>query len=109
MSLVGTSDVREPEVIVHQVVERPVSVRRRVITGSLLVAVGLLCALGLGLGSRAGFPATFKLSAADEYVAVPDLVLPARIVGLVLGFVIVALGVYQLARGFSRRQLRWVV
>ncbi|HEX5562541.1 MAG TPA: ABC transporter permease [Nocardioidaceae bacterium] len=109
MSLAETSEVREPEIIVREAVERPVSTRRRIITGAVLVAVGLLCAVGLGLGSRAGIDATFKLSAAEQYVAVPDLVLPARIVGLVLGFVIVALGSYQAVRGFSRRRLRWVV
>jgi simple sugar transport system permease protein len=109
MSVAKTSEVREPEVIVHEVVERPVSTRRRIITGAVLVAAGLLCALGFGLGSRAGFDATFRLSAVEQYVAVPDVALPARITCLVLGFVVVALGAYQLVRGFSRSQLRWVV
>jgi len=108
-ALARPSEVREPEVIVHEVVERPVSLRRRISTGGLLVAVGLLCALGLGLGSKAGVGATFGLSGTGEAVAVPDLVLPARITALVLGFAIVAMGLYQLVRGFHRRQLRWVV
>lgn len=108
-SVARTSEVREPEVIVHEVVERPVSVRQRIITGAVLVGTGVLIAVGLGLGSRSGFPATFELSVAGEFVGVPDLVLPARITGLVLGFVVVALGAYQVVRGFSRRQMRWVV
>ncbi|MDQ1481988.1 MAG: ral nucleoside transport system permease protein, partial [Actinomycetota bacterium] len=89
-----------PEVIVHSVVEVPFTKRRRIVTGSALVLVGLVCALLLGVGSRAGYDASFQLAAADARIKVPNLTLPARLTAVLLGLVVVGLGVFQIARGF---------
>lgn len=99
----------DPHVVVHDIVEPPVSTRRRVVTGGVLVVVGLVCALLLGMGSQAGYDATFQLSPEGAKVPVPDLSLPARLTGIILGLVIVTLGVWQIARGFSRRSIKWVL
>ena len=99
----------EAEVVVHAVVERPMSQRRRVVTGLLLVLVGLTCAIALGLGSQAGRHASFGLSPVGAKVTIPNLVLPARETAILLGLVVTALGVWQMTRGFSRKALRWVL
>jgi ABC-type uncharacterized transport system permease subunit len=97
------------QVVVHEVVEPPVSLRRRIVTGVLLVLVGLLCALLLGLSAKAGRDASFQLAPPGAKVHVPDLVLPARLTAVVLGLVVMTLGLWQIARGFSRRSSRWVI
>lgn len=106
------SVVREqPATLVEtpEVVEVPVSRRARVVSGAVLIGFGLLCVFGLGLGSHAGYDARFTLSPSGARIKVPDLVLSARITGIVLGVIVVALGVWRIVRGFSRRAMRWVV
>jgi ABC-type uncharacterized transport system permease subunit len=105
-----TAQLQTPaEVIVPKVIEPPVSNRRRLATGGVLLAIGLFCALGLGLGSKAGFEATFQLAPSDAAIAVPDLSIPARATGVFLGLVIIALGAWEVWRGFSRHARRWVL
>jgi simple sugar transport system permease protein len=98
-----------PEVIVHTVVEVPVSRRRRIVTGSVILLVGLICTLLLGMGSRSGYDASFQLSPADASIKIPNLTLPARLTGVLLGLVIISLGLFQIFRGFSKRSMRWVL
>jgi ABC-type uncharacterized transport system permease subunit len=93
----------------HEIVDVRASRRARLVSGSVLVVVGLLCVLGLGLGSHAGYDARFKLAEAGARVHVPDLVLPARITAIVLGAVVVGLGMWRIARDFTRRAMRWVI
>jgi simple sugar transport system permease protein len=78
------------------------------VTGVLLVLLGVVCAVLLGMGAN-DYNATFQLAPAGAKVPVPDLVLPARVTGIVLGLVVMTLGVWQIARGFSRRAMKWVV
>jgi len=99
----------EEDVVVLEVVEPPVSLRTRVITGAALVVVGLVCALLLGLSAAAGRDATFQVAPPGAAVAVPDLSLPARLTAIVLGLLVMTLGVWQIARGFARRHGKWVV
>jgi general nucleoside transport system permease protein len=99
----------DAHIVVHEVVEPPVSIRNRVVGGAVLVVVGLVCGLLLGMGSKAGYDATFQLAPAQAKVPVPNLVLPARITSIILGLVVVTLGVWQIARGFSRRAMKWVL
>ncbi len=113
MERVSTTSTPTPraddaEVVRPAVVEPPVSTARRVATGVVLVLIGVVCALVLGMGAN-GYDATFQLSAQDAAVHVPDLVLPARVTGIALGLLVMTLGVWQIARGFSRRALRWVL
>jgi ABC-type uncharacterized transport system permease subunit len=98
-----------PDVIVHTVVELPVSQRRRIVTGSAICLVGLICALVLGMGSRAGFDASFQLAPAGASVKVPNLTLPARVTGVVLGLFVMCLGLFQIFRGFRKRSMSWVL
>jgi ABC-type uncharacterized transport system permease subunit len=98
-----------PDVIVRSVVEVPLSNRRRLVTGSALILVGLVCALLLGLGSRSGYDASFQLAPADASIKVPNLTLPARLSAVLLGLVVVGLGVYQIARGFRKSAMKWVL
>jgi len=98
-----------PDVIVHAVVEVPVSRRRRLVTGSAIILVGLVCAVLLGMGSRSGYDASFQLAPADASIKVPNVTLPARVSAVLLGLVVVGLGVTQIARGFGKRSMRWVL
>jgi ABC-type uncharacterized transport system permease subunit len=98
-----------PDVIVHAVVEVPVSRRRRIVTGSAIFLVGLVCVLLLGMGSRSGYDASFQLAPADAGIKVPNLTLPARLTGVLLGLVVIGLGVFHIVRGFSKRSMRWVL
>ncbi len=97
---------QQEQIVVREVVEPPVSTRRRVATGSLLVVAGLLAVLAFGVGADKG-SAVFGLNAASDTPF--DVTVPAGLTAGLLGLVVVALGVYQLVRGFPRRQTRWVV
>jgi general nucleoside transport system permease protein len=99
----------EEHVVVHDVLEVPVSRKRRVVTGSVMIVVGLFCVLLLGLGSKSGYDAGFQLSQAGAKVHVPTVTLPARLTCILLGLVVVVLGVWQIARGFSKAAIRWVL
>jgi general nucleoside transport system permease protein len=107
---VTATDARTPgpdaEIIAHEVVEPPVSLRSRLGSGAALVAVGLVCALLLGLSVAARTRAEFVLNPDSPHLSVT---LPARWTSVVLGVVVVLLGAWQMARGWSRRALRPVV
>ena len=91
------------------IVEVPVSRRHRTVTGLVLVAVGVACAVLFGWGSKAGAQAHFNVAASTDYFHIPVIVLPARAVALGVGLVVVALGVVQLTVGLSRRGMRWTI
>jgi ABC-type uncharacterized transport system permease subunit len=95
--------VETPAAIVELAqVEPPVSLRKRVLTGILLVVVGLIALLGWGLGSD-GNDATFRFGGGSS-VTLPDLTVPATVTPVVLGIVVVALGLFQLAKGFRAKR-----
>ena len=98
-----------PDIVVRSVVEVPVSIRRRLVTGGALILVGLVCVLLLGIGSRSGYDASFQLAPDDARVKVPNLTLPARLTAVLLGLVVVGLGAFQIARGFRKRAMTWVL
>jgi len=89
-------------------VELPPSRRHRVTTGVTFVVVGVLTGWLLGFGSHAGYKARFGLSATGSAHPL-TLTLPARATVLVLAAVVVAIGVWQIAHGLSRRGMRWAV
>ena len=91
------------------VIEVPYSPRRRLVTGSILVVLGLVSVFALGLGSAAGRHARFTTTPAGARFTMPTISLPARYVAMVLGFVVVAFGLYQILRGFRRSTMRWVL
>jgi general nucleoside transport system permease protein len=108
MSLTDRDVQAAQEGVTPTVIEIPMTARRRTITGATLIVVGLLCTFALGLGSHAGRHAKFLLSESGEHPVV-NVNLPARVVAIALGLLIVVLGVWQISRGFRRVALRRVV
>jgi ABC-type uncharacterized transport system permease subunit len=94
-------------VIEHEVITR-VSVRQRITSGVVLILLGLVTVQFLGLQLASGHDARLKLGPVENSVKVPDLVLPGRGVAIAIGIIIIALGVWQIARGFSRRATPWL-
>ncbi len=102
----GSANVQAPAAVVELPhVEPPVSLRKRVLTGALLVVVGLVTVLGWGLGSG-GADATFRFGGGSS-VTLPDLRVPGTVTPVVLGVVVVLLGVFQLARASGPGAVRW--
>ncbi len=97
-----------PDIIVLDVVDLPVSRRRRLVTGALLVLVGVLVVVAFGLGSKSGSHAGYGLSQAGDAVSLPTITVPARLTCTLLGILVAAAGVWQIARGFSRKAMVWV-
>src|SRR5665647_2642680 len=52
---------------------------------------------------------TLMLAPADASIKVPNLTLPARLTGVLLGLFVICLGLFQASRGFSKRSMRWVL
>jgi simple sugar transport system permease protein len=98
-----------PDIIVHTVVEVQVSGRRRILTGSAIFLIGLVCVLLLGMGSRSGYDASFQLAPPGASIKVPNLTLPARLTAVVLGLFVIALGLFQIFAGFPKASMRWVL
>jgi simple sugar transport system permease protein len=96
----------DAETAAQEVVEPPLTLRARLSSGSVLVAVGLVCALLLGLSVAARARAQFELNPDSPHLSVT---LPARWTSVSLGVVVVLLGLWQMARGWGRRTMRWVV
>ena len=97
----------ERELVALQVVEPPVSLRHRLVTGSVLVVAGLLTVFALGLGARAG-KAHFTLSSIGATRPL-RLSPPAAGTAIALGAVVIALGLWQIGHGFRQRVFRYVV
>jgi ABC-type uncharacterized transport system permease subunit len=90
-------------------VEVPATRRARIVSGSLLIVVGVLCALAFGLGSKAGHNAHFRLSPVGAKYKLPNLVVPARVFAICVGVAVAAAGFWRISRNFSRRAMKWVV
>jgi general nucleoside transport system permease protein len=97
------------EIATPQIVEVPASRRARIVSGSVLIVIGVLCAVAFGLGSKAGHMSRFRLSPPGAKVTMPNLVVPARIFAIVVGILIAAAGFWRISRDFSRRAMRWVI
>jgi simple sugar transport system permease protein len=103
-----TTSGPEPTSSPSTVVADPRATRRRMISGALILLVGIVAIVGWGIGANPG-QAAFGVSSGQDTVHIPVIRVPGGASAIVLGAVIVALGLWQLARGFSRRALRWVV
>jgi ABC-type uncharacterized transport system permease subunit len=108
MTSVMDSPPPEELVIEHTVVAPRVSGRRRLISGVTIVLAGLVCIIGWGVGAKPG-DAAFGLSQAGSKVHIPNLQVPGEAAAVVLGVVVMLLGAWQLWRGFTRRQMKWVL
>jgi len=89
-------------VVVREVVEPPLSPRRRTVSGIVLVVVGIVIVVAFGLGANKG-SATFSLAPVGEPGF--DVSVPAAGTSALLGLVVAGLGVWQLVRGFPRRRM----
>jgi ABC-type uncharacterized transport system permease subunit len=98
----------EALVVVHQVVEVPVSLKRRIVTGSIIIAAGLITLFGWGFGARNG-EAAFQISQFSDKYQVPIMRFPGGGVAMVMGAVIILIGAGQLLRGYTKTQMRWAV
>jgi len=107
---VTATDARTPgpdsEIIAHEVVEPPQSLRSRLGSGAALVGVGLVCLVLFGISESARTQAEFVLNPDHPHLSVT---LPARWSSIVLGVVVALLGAWQMARGWSRRGIRTVI
>jgi simple sugar transport system permease protein len=103
MERVSVVSAPAPEpVVVHEVVEPPLSPRRRTVSGIALVVAGVVIVLAFGLGANHG-SARFGLAPADQPPF--EVSLPAAWTCGVLGVAVAALGAWQLWRGFPRRRM----
>jgi len=82
------------------------STARRVGFALATLVLGLITLVSFGLGSESGLDARFVLNRRGEST-LPDIILPSRTTCLLLGIVIVAIGVAQLAGFFRRRTYFW--
>ena len=98
----------EELVVTHEVVEVPPSTRKRVASGAVLVLTGLVIFFGWGIGANNG-EAAFQVSQFSDKFHVADLRYPGGGVAMVMGAVVVALGIWQIVRGFGKRARSWVV
>ncbi|CCH78923.1 Inner-membrane translocator [Nostocoides japonicum T1-X7] len=95
----GTAPTPE-DIVVHDVVVKPVSRTRRIVTGVVMILVG---ALTFALGRNAeAHSARFDLSQGSEFIHLPDLVLPVAATAYVCGVLILVLGVLQAVKGFTK-------
>jgi simple sugar transport system permease protein len=78
------------------------SARRRMGFAIASLVFGLITLVSFGLGSESGLKATFVLNRRGEST-LPDITVPSRATGLLLGIVILVLGLAQLG-GFLRRR-----
>jgi general nucleoside transport system permease protein len=92
-------------IVVREVVEPPLSPRRRTISGIVLAVVGIFMILAFAVGANKG-SATFSLAPIGEPEV--DVSLPATWTSGLLGLGVVGLGVWQLLRGFPRRRMALV-
>jgi general nucleoside transport system permease protein len=99
-----TAVVQDEEelVVTHEVVEPPVSTRKRVLRGVGLIVTGLVIFFAWGLGAKNG-EAAFQVSQAFDKYQVPVLRFPGGGAAMVMGVIVVALGIGQLVVGYPRR------
>ena len=103
---VGVEDAEK--LVVRREVIGSISRRRRLGTGITMLLAGLAAVFAWGVGADPG-DAEFGFSQPGQKVTIPNLQFPGGTVAIVLGAVVVVLGTWQLARGFTRRQMPWVV
>ncbi|HKY67505.1 MAG TPA: ABC transporter permease [Acidimicrobiales bacterium] len=104
MTATLTPEAPLPDEPLAPIVDEAPSDRRRVGFGVATVLLGLVALVGFGLGSQSGLDATFVLSRESDAVKIPDLTVPARATGIVLGVITIVLGAL-LITGVLRRRI----
>jgi simple sugar transport system permease protein len=108
MSVPTQTPVDEELVVTHEVVELRPSPRKRLVTGIALIVTGIVMFLAWGIGAKNG-DAAFQVSQPFDRWHIPDLRFPGGAVAMIMGVVVVLLGVGQLVRGYTKKQMRWVL
>jgi ABC-type uncharacterized transport system permease subunit len=104
----ATTPPAEDELVITPVVVVPPLTRRaRWTSGLSILVAGLITAFVWGVGAES-HDAVFSLSDGAR-VHIPNISVPPDVVGVVLGIVLVLLGVWQIVRGFSRANMKWVL
>ena len=104
-----TTAVPDEQLVVSlEVVDVRPSKRKRLITGIALVVTGVVMFVAFGIGADNG-DAAFQVSQQGDRWFVPALRFPGGAAAMIMGVIVVALGVGQLARGYPRSQMRWVL
>ncbi|HEY2298803.1 MAG TPA: ABC transporter permease [Jatrophihabitans sp.] len=98
----------EELVVTHEVVEPPVSTRKRVLRGVALIVTGLVIFFAWGLGAKNG-EAAFQISQAFDKYQIPVLRFPGGAVAMVMGGIVTAVGVGEIVIGYPRRWWRAAV
>jgi simple sugar transport system permease protein len=80
----------------------PLTTRKRMTTGIVLVAIGLLMFALFVTNTQPGQTATFGMNLGDTAITIPDLALPVQPSLYALVLIAVFLGAWQLARGGLR-------
>jgi ABC-type uncharacterized transport system permease subunit len=109
MERVSTATEQSLEIESLETVEVPATRRARIVSGSVLIVVGVFCILAFGLGSHAGYDAAFRLSPTGAKWTLPNLVVPARTFSIIVGALVAAAGCWRIARDFSHRAMKWVI
>jgi ABC-type uncharacterized transport system permease subunit len=91
----------DEELVLAPATEAPETMRRRVVSGTVLIVLGLLVVLFLGLKLGSGHTAHLRLGAAGDRL-VPTIALPGLVANVVLGLAVALSGVWQIVRGFAR-------
>ena len=92
------STLSQEEVTTHDVVSRPVAVKRRVATGVVFVSVGVLVVLLMTWWRGDASSTTFRLSDASDFVKIPDTTVAAWFSAVVFGGVPLLVGAVAVAR-----------
>ena len=108
-----TATVPPPEqpaelVLSHEVVELRATGRKQLITGIALLVTGAVMFVAWGIGAKNG-DAAFQVSQPFDRWHVPDLRFPGGAVAMIMGGIVAALGIWQLYRGYTKSQMRWVL
>ena len=109
----STATVPPPEqpaelVLSHEVVELRASGRKQLVTGIALLVTGAVMFLAWGIGAKNG-DAAFQVSQPFDRWHVPDLRFPGGAVAMIMGCIVAVLGIWQLYRGYTKSQMRWVL
>lgn len=95
-------------VVTHEVVEVKASPRKQIITAIGFIVTGLVIFFAWGVGAHNG-DAAFEISQAFDKYKVPTMRFPGGGVAMVMGAVVVAIGIGQLLRAYTKVQMRWAL
>lgn len=100
-TLAETSDV----VVEHEVIDTSRSAARRLGTGGVFVALGIVTVWALGLALHGGHKTALKLDAPHTWFSISNIAVPGRQVIIALGVIVILLGLWQAVRGFDKGTL----